>query len=372
MAKPRRLDWNLDNRLALIATLASILAACSQPLAVPEPTLAPATQRPTSTSTSEPTTTPTPAPSPTPLSSELVWFTPNFGSGDFLDLFAQPESWPSARAQIDVFKFYTQNILDDHCQICGPNSFSALVGVDAFQKLTDWGIAISIEVGAVKEWGCTGTDEFRAADAAIQRVQANGGSVATLAMDEPYIGGQLVADGNTCGYSMEESADITARFIRLVNRVHPDILVGDIEPYPYFTIPELELWLDALEQRGVSLAYFHLDADLVGARAMGRDVGADLQRLSQFLEERQIPFGVIFTANSDWDSRSDCSYFDSTVQWVRAVKAAIGRPQQIIFQSWLGPAADGSHAVPQNLPESGTDSCSHTRLIIQGLELLGD
>ena len=32
-----------------------------------------------------------------------VWFTPNSGSVDMLNLFNNPEQWPTARAIIDVF-----------------------------------------------------------------------------------------------------------------------------------------------------------------------------------------------------------------------------------------------------------------------------
>jgi len=158
------------------------------------------------------------------------------GSRDYSELFASPEQWSEARWRINVFKFYTQNVLNDPCSICGDNTLGTFVDVQAFRKLTDWGIAISVEVGAVKEWGCTGEEEFRVAKAAIQNIQANGGTITFLDMDEPFLGGELVINGNSCGYTMEQSAAVTSQFIQQVKAAYPHIIVGDTEPYPYFSV----------------------------------------------------------------------------------------------------------------------------------------
>lgn len=381
----RSLVHRTTARLSTISVLTLALSACGAPqtaFPTPQPTFTPrpsdtsipvATPVPTTTPTAKPipaaTTTPTTEPTPPPT--ELVWFAPNFGSRDFLDLFTRPEAWPAARSKIDVFKFYTQSILDEHCLICGPNTFSALVGADAFQQLSDWGIGISVEVGAVKEWGCTGTDEFRAASQAVQDIQANGGTVSFLAMDEPYIGGELAADGNSCGFTMEQSAEVTSRFIQMVGAAYPNILVGDIEPYPHFSAAELEAWVGALEARGVSLAYFHLDVDWASARQQRLNVASDLQRLEQFFQDRQVPFGVILTSNLNWTPISDRAYYDGTMEWTHTVNAAIGKPDHVIFQSWLGPDGEHPHEIPINLPEDDLSIYSHTRLTLDGMAEFG-
>jgi hypothetical protein len=305
------------------------------------------------------------------MPSDLVWFAPNMGSREYAELFAKPEQWLVARSHINVFKFYTQNVLDSPCAICGDNTLKTFVDVNAFRKLTEWGIAISVEVGAVKEWGCTGDEEFRVARTVIQNIQANGGTVTFLDMDEPLLGGQLVANGRTCGYDMEQITAATSHFIEQVNSAYPHIIVGDTEPYPHFSVPELEAWILAVEDRGATPAYFHLDVDMVRVRVEKQDVITDLQTLSQFFQEHRIPFGVIFTSNSNWTPGSNRAYFDSTMEWIRTVNNAIGQPQHVIFQSWLGPAANGVHEVPINLPENDPSVYSHTRLIIEGLDVFG-
>jgi hypothetical protein len=346
--------------------------ACNVPQTVLDTPLPANSPLPSDTSRPAPTLRPTSTftPVPTPVPSDLVWLAPNMGSRDYSELFTKPEQWSAARSEIDVFKFYTQNVLDYPCTICGDNTLDTFVEAQAFQKLTDWGIAISVEVGAVKEWGCTGTEEFRVAKEIIRNIQANGGTIAFLDMDEPYIGGELVANGKTCGFTMEQSADVTSQFIRKVHAAFPNIHAGDTEPYPYFSVPELEQWIVALEDRGVTLAHFHLDVDLENVRVNRHDVVADLQALAGFFHEHRIPFGVIFTSN--WTAAgSDRAYFESTMEWIRTVNAAIGKPQHLIFQSWQGPAANGVNEVPINLPEDDPSAYSHTRLIIEGLDAFG-
>jgi hypothetical protein len=349
--------------LASILVLLLASASCNLPSRGAAP-IAPAL------STATPSASVVPSLAPTQVPSELVWLAPNFGSKDYTALFSMPENWSIARAKINVFKFYLDNVLDNPCQICGDNTLQAFVRVDAFRKLSQWGVATAIEVGAVKEWDCTGDEEFHNADVAIQNVQQNGGKVDLLAMDEPLIGGQLVVNGRTCQLTPEQTAAATAHFVELVRASYPDLIVGDIEPYPYFSIDQLEAWIAALEQRGAAPAFFHLDVDLERVRVENQDVSAALQTLRHFCAQQGIPFGVIFTSN--WTAAgSNSAYFDSTMEWIRTVKAAIGTPQQMIFQSWQGPAPSGAHEIPVNLPQNDPDNYSQVRLINEGLAVFG-
>ena len=108
-------------------------------------------------------------------------------------------------------------------------------------------------------------------------------------MDEPFIGGQQVINGKTCGHTMEKSADVTSRFVGLVKAAYPNILVGETEPYPYFSVAELEQWILALEERGVTLVHFHLDIDTVYARELKADVAGDLRSVKPILAGTSNP-----------------------------------------------------------------------------------
>lgn len=183
---------------------------------------------------------PTASPAPTAAPSDRIWFAPNFGSRDYLELFTKPEWWSAARSRINVFQFYADNVLGaGPCPICGDNTFDAFVRADAFQKLTDWGLAIGLELGPIyPDWDCTSDGVFSNANQAIENIQSNGGVVRYLSMDEPLLYGQLEINGRNCGYDMEETAAVTSRYIERVISAHPRITVGDIEPYPHFSITD--------------------------------------------------------------------------------------------------------------------------------------
>ena len=64
---------------------------------------------PTSVTSTTLAATTTTAP-PLDLTEPLVWFAPNMASTDFVELFSEPETWATARAEVDVFKFYSANL----------------------------------------------------------------------------------------------------------------------------------------------------------------------------------------------------------------------------------------------------------------------
>jgi hypothetical protein len=301
----------------------------------------------------------------------LVWYAPTMGSIDYPELFAAPGRWSSARERVDVFKFYGGNVVGDEYDIGGDNVLQAFVDVKAFRKLRRWKIAIALEIGAIKPFECSPRPWADFADLAISNVRDNGGRVRYVAMDEPLLGGQDQLGGLSCEFTRKRGAKAVARFTDLVTAAHPKVLVGDIEPYPHYPFAELRKWLAALARAGATPAFFHLDVDMERVRVEGQDVGADLANLRAFCERRGIPFGVIMTSN--WTrSGTDRGYFESTMEWIETVNDGIGRPLHVIFQSWQGPAASGRHEVPINLPEDDPDVYSHTRLILEGLDVFAD
>jgi hypothetical protein len=292
------------------------------------------------------------------------------GSVDFTDLFDKPGEWTEAREETDVFKFYIQNVLRSPCRICGDNQLDAFIAVDAFRLLEQWDLVTAIEAGTVKEWGCEGNQGFRNVDLAIRNVAANGGRVSVVAMDEPLLGGQHNIGGLTCDMTPQQIAGATANFARQLQSAHPEVALGDIEPYPHFSAGELMDWIRLLMDEGVTLEFFHLDVDIERVRVEGQDVNADLTALEEFTEENGIEFGVIFISN--WrEASSNQSYYESTMQWISNVSSAIGRPSHVIFQSWQGPAPSGAHEVPDNLPPNEGVDYSHSRLLIDGLDVIG-
>jgi hypothetical protein len=292
------------------------------------------------------------------------------GSADFPALFSQPELWQTARERVDVFKFASNALAGFPYDIGGDNVLETFVEVGAFAKLHEWGIAISVEAGAIKFFACEAQSWADYANLAIDNVEANGGQVSFLSMDEPLIGGQVVENGQTCGLTMDETAAVVAEFVDLVTAAHPDVIVGDIEAYPHYPVADLEEWILALQGAGAAPAFLHLDVDIERAAVEGQDVIDDLRRLRDFSEQQGIPFGVILTANWTFTD-TDEHYFQSTMEWADTVATALGRPSHVIFQSWWGPAPSGLHEVPINLPEDDPAVYSHTRLINEILDAAG-
>jgi hypothetical protein len=291
-----------------------------------------------------------------------VWFAPNMGSADYAELFTAPDAWSATRARIGVFKFYTQNLRDAPCTICGNNTLQTFIAVDAFRKLTKWGIAIAVEVPAVKPWGC-GAKEANVVVSMLQVVARNGGDVAFLSMDEPLAGSQLLGPdaGHGCGFARDQTTAAVVRYGQDIHARFPRIRIGEIEPYPFYSVEQLGEWVDSLRRAGFNPAFFHLDVDRNAVRVHHQDVVRDLKWLSQFFAKRKIPFGVIL-----WSpAKSDREFYESTLEWARLVKSVLGKPDEIIFQNWAG-VADAPHDIPTNMPTNDA-TFSHMRVIDEAL-----
>ena len=340
-----------------------------------------------------------------------LWFTPNFASVDMLDLFNNPEQWDSARSKTDVFKFYTVQVgtggwscVDHPAYNCGDNHLENFVEVQAFSKLGQWGIDIAVEsffaepVMSYDPIECS-TAEYvynltlDGSINVIQSIEANGGVVRYLAMDEPirrwyplyhyiYWG---ETDPRPCLVdSLGELADHVAAYINQMQIWFPSVSIGQIGLYPEVGIDQFKEWIIALEARGVSLPFLHIDVH--GARvdqyiSFGMDINivADLTELKSFLEARGIEFGIIFSdiywTTQYWepDEYDDQFYYERTMDWVNFVKAGNIEHDHSIFQSWIFPVYTtgyGPNEIPVNLPDNDTSIYSHTRLINEGYNVL--
>lgn len=281
-------------------------------------------------------------------------FGPNVAS-DILPLFSTPECWASALTRVDTFQFYIQNVLaDERGQMgVGPNTYAALVDVDAFRSLAHSWVDLSIEAGAVKEWSLDGRDALNGCRMAIERVQAAGGNVATFALDEPK-GAQA-----TCKLTDQQVVDGTCRVIDGIRALGSN--AGLVEPYPYVPMPDLVTFFEALQRGGSSPAFWHLDVDRFGIRDQkisDERFAADLKWAQRQCRAWGIPFGVIVFGQR---STTPGSYAQSALAWAARLRTLMGEwPDRVIVQSWER-ATGGALTLPHNLPES--DNTSHTALL---------
>jgi hypothetical protein len=290
-----------------------------------------------------------------------VWFGPNLASRDMLRLFTNEGEWKQVRERVGVFQFYASQVGGwDLCPDCGDNDLLHLAAVGAFEKLDRWRIAVAIEAGAVKEWGCTADATLPSIQRALQRLGTVRGQVQFVAMDEPLLGGER------CGQAMGSTAKEVSLYVAALRSAWPALVVGDVEPYPHFGVERLVAWLDAVAAQGVELGFFHLDVDRARAAVLQANVPADLVALQAACKDRGIPFGVIFWGG---DGLDETAYAEDVLAWVDTVGGAIGAPEHLVFQSWSA-SANGRREVPINLPEGSTTVWTHTRLLRAGVERL--
>lgn len=316
-----------------------------------------------------------------------IWFGPNNDTLDLLDLFQQPQSWAEARQKIAVMKLGPQQVSDGG----GPhmNALSDMRRVQAFSLLRAWGIKLSIEAPAIKKWDCSGKNTLDYTLRLIRNVEQSGGRVDYITMDGPLIDGT-----RDCGDTMETTAAKTSSYIKQLTAAVPSIVVGESEPYPAMPLATIKEWYKALAVDGAKPAYFHMDANvhLLDVRPQ-INVTSDLRAYRDFFQSQHMQFGMIFWSGYDPEP-SDRAYYQRVMGWVRRVHAAIGAPDDSVFQSWVRrspsrcsdsdascnsrrtPCAGevrlgcGEKSVPVNLPDNDPTVFSHTRLIEDAAKIL--
>ena len=304
--------------------------------------------------------------------SNKVWYGPAMGSTDMLQLFTSPTQWDSARSKIDVFQFFTHHVNTWPCMggLCNDNTLTNFIQVQAFTKLDEWGIDISIEGAGILPQTPFGTpvdcglekqiavqNAFNWTMDAIINVQANGGTVSYIAIDEPirrwYSPIYPPLEGPECKTeSLAEIAAMVADFITMMNNAAPSINVGQIILYPELDVEGIKTYVAELENLGIYLPFIHLDVH--GLRIIDytgptygwvtlAQVRADLLDLKTFLHAHNISFAPILidlsvaTQLFQFGEYTDEVYFEGAIDWIFEVNSAIGQPGHLIFESWVRP-----------------------------------
>jgi hypothetical protein len=283
-------------------------------------------------------------------------------------MFERPEEWDRARRLMNVFNITQQHTFPRGDAIVGPNTYDALVRVDAFRTLVRWGKKLSIGVGAVKEFYCTddasGMNEAIGNTlAAVAAVTSAGGKVDYLSMDEPWVSGRAKKCG---GPALEPTADRVALYMTSVNRAYPNTQIGLIEAYPFSSADAIESMLALLQARGVRPAFLHMDVDWHSITA--DQFVRDMARLQTVSHSRSIPFGIIITGyNGDADPLFAVDAAGIAHLVARTFLRWADMPDHVMFDSWVE-SKTGLRITPSNLPE--TNPFSHTGLMLDTFRYL--
>jgi hypothetical protein len=261
------------------------------------------------------------------------------GSPQYMDLFTPIAPWTSAASHVNVFKIYPQWI--------GSATDADLQS--QFADLNRRGIALALEYPVLtapsdcgKVEGFGGQNLLNAA----LRIQRNGGTLRYVAMDEPIFFSTLYTGTSACQWTVDQMAANAAVNIQALLAQFPDVIIGDIEPFPVAPADWLSQYQAGIEAfrnaLGFPLAFF--DADVLWDTPGYVDALASVRSM---LASEGVPFGIIYNGNSS--DTSDAQWIQSATQHMLSVELNLGSPDLVIFQSW--------HAYPRKLlPESDADS----------------
>ncbi len=295
------------------------------------------------------------------ITNREVWYAPVPNAYDTVDIFKSNSGFSMGRNIIDVFSFLFENLLDENYLYsncyknnylkpnpCGPNLFEKFAELNAFTLLKQWNIDIAIHGSVLKPITDNSCDPLWNAariKRAISNVVSKGGEVKYFSMDEPILGGSPNppegGDNHNCGYSVGEIADRVKIFISSIQVSYPNVMVGDMEAYPYSSVDELKNWVLVLESKGVHLPFLHLDFDLATAKekqAKGQlNIQSDLAELKSFLESKNIAFGILFHPEGSHLSQltSNQKVYDRIMDHINTAKQSIGVPSHFVFMSWI-------------------------------------
>jgi hypothetical protein len=294
----------------------------------------------------------------------VVWMAPpsNDGGRAFRDLFERDSDWSQTRRLITGVT-YADHWLD--------SQFTDAELAGWLPTLDRWGLKLGLEVGAVKPWGTTGARTFGIERRQWDRFRRLGGRIYSVAMDEP-----LSCTRESLHQSRRYAVEQTADFIELVRRSYPDVLIGDIEPYPSIPSDELLGFIDELEaelaHRSVrGLDFFRLDVDwmhfIVRDKA-GQGGWTAVKGLEKQCRKRGVPFSLIYWA-ADYPSlkrlnRATEETWEASILRQGDDYAAVGgSPDEFMIESWLDiPSRSVPEGQTGTFARSVLDFCRRFRL----------
>lgn len=269
----------------------------------------------------------------------------------FRDLFVHPNEWRMTRSRIDGIG-YADHWLN--------TQFTNQELKTWFARLRAWHLKLGLEVGAVKPWSTQGAKTFQIERKMWDRFQSLGGHIDAIGMDEPFccVRQDLKKPDS---YAVEQTAD----FIALVRKYYPQIKVGDIEPYPFFSLKDLEWWIVSLNNRLAQLHvrgldFFRLDTNWITFSVYNQGSWQQVRQLEMYCRSRRLPFSLIYWASDFPVAQSlgladDATWYTSVMQEGYDYALAGGSPDQYYIESWVdGP----THTLPE------TDRFTFTRSVL--------
>lgn len=287
----------------------------------------------------------------------------------FVELYTNPDQWAQTREKIDMLG-YADHVLG--------NTYSDEEPEAGFAAMREWGIPLALEVGAVKEWGITGIRTYMNEKSHWERFVRLGADLQAICFDEPLVAVEreqfddVIGDGDRMAYAVQE----TTNFIKVVRNDYPDLMMGDIEAFPYFDADYIIEWIDALEKsladNGMAgMDFFRLDVDW---NAFGKNPGVrkrqweEVKRIEDHCKEIGLPFSMIYWASDVAGSEAlradESSWYNSIMQrqFLYGKRYFLKEFGQEIRNLWMPDVFGYSGALPQIMKKAGVDYFMTTKL----------
>ncbi|MEZ5247001.1 MAG: hypothetical protein R2707_18065 [Acidimicrobiales bacterium] len=283
------------------------------------------------------------------------------GMADFDDLFTEAGQarWAEARARVDVFRVHAWQVR----HFLSDEQLRVMIGY-----LDDHGIPLMFETEPLQPPDpaeCAHTESFEGPyDLEMaQRIHDLGGTIAVVAIEEPYHFAHKLQGPDACNYTVERIVDEVIDYMRQMRAIFPDVPVGTIEPIwasPTTTPEDMEIWLDTYEERaGESFAFLHIDPNWYYESWPEIAVG-----IEAVADARGVPFGVLYNGGTETSSRR---WMDFLMENVATLERDHGStPQHISFQSWVD---QPELALPDDDPAALTSAIVRydgSRTVIEG------
>jgi hypothetical protein len=250
------------------------------------------------------------------------------GSVDYFDLFAPDAPWAEALENLDVFRLHAfqmrHYLTDDHLRLI-------------IDWLDEHQIPLLFEtepLQPVDPAECDHSESFEGPwDLEMaQRYKDLGGTIAVVAIEQPFTYAHHLQGPRVCHYTMERIVDEITIYMTEMRQMFPGVPMGSIEGLvrsPQTTPEDMAFWIDTYEDlAGEPLEFLHIDVDwsVPGWPEI-------LRGIEQVADERGVPFGVLY--NGSFESTSE-SWLQQAAELIAEYETnAGGTPDHVNLVSWV-------------------------------------
>lgn len=274
-------------------------------------------------------------------------------SGDFKAIFANAAA-PAVAGQ--QWKQVSQNIQMVRFSAGAITSMSDIALARMVRDLSSRHIALGLEILATNWFheppcgqGIEGFIDPGAVNQVVAKLLKAGGTVNLIAMDEPFWFGHFYSGKNACHSSIPDLASRVAVIVKIYTAAFPNVIVGDIEPFPAVSSQAnwqaaYASWVKAFQAAtGTPLSFLHLDFDWWNPRLIGGpshnqpDAAAiaDLaKQVAAVAKQNGLLVGMIMNGGGPPAAHSDADWTATARFHIRTLQASGVHFDHVLFETW--------------------------------------